>query len=52
MQSQTEKTPHNVLTGGFKMAPDYNRLQQVGFSTLKHLNGGLHDNILSFLGSF
>uniref|UniRef100_H3C2J1 Uncharacterized protein n=1 Tax=Tetraodon nigroviridis TaxID=99883 RepID=H3C2J1_TETNG len=28
IQSQTDKTPHNMLTGGLKMAPDYNRLQQ------------------------
>ncbi|KAF1388266.1 hypothetical protein PFLUV_G00088410 [Perca fluviatilis] len=26
--SQTETTPHNLLTGGLKSPPDYNRLQQ------------------------
>ncbi|XP_078108476.1 receptor-type tyrosine-protein phosphatase delta isoform X3 [Sander vitreus] len=27
--SQTETTPHNLLTGGLKSPPDYNRLQQI-----------------------
>lgn len=39
--AQIDKTPQNVSTGGLKIAPDYNRLQQVGFSRLKYLTGWL-----------